>query len=98
MTDRQGWAALALALLASPASAALAPEYQRLREFGAVAEAAARALPGKPIDAVERVDAVLYKVRAGSCHLFVRVVFEPNETAMPGPQSFKVIPGAVQCP
>lgn len=91
-------AGAAVLMLAGPAMAALAPEYQRLREFGQVTEAAARLLADKPIDAVERISAVLYKVRAGPCHLFVRVVFEPRSDPVPGPQQFKVIPGVVTCP
>lgn len=81
--------------LVGTAEAALPPQAQRSREFSQVIEEAARLLEA-PIDAVERVDAVLYKVRAGACHLFVRVVFKPRSD--PGPALFSVIPGKPQCP
>lgn len=91
--------ALALSIgLAGPALAALPPKWQRAQELHRVIEEAARALAA-PVDAIERIDDVLYKVSAGTCHLFVRVVFEPSSgEPRPGSQSFKAIPGVVQCP
>lgn len=73
-------------LLPLGATAALPPRWQRLREFQAVAEEAARVLGDRPIDAVERIDATHFLVRAGGCRVTVRLV--PRPRSEPGPQAF----------
>ena len=89
-------AALILGLaLATPARGALAPTWQRLREFQSVLEAAAKALEGRPIDAIERLDADRFLVRAGPCRLEVRIV--PRSRPDPGPQPFTAEPGLPDC-
>jgi hypothetical protein len=58
-------------------------------------EAAAKALEGRPIDAVERLDAARFRVRAGPCRLEVRIFHHPRQN--PGPQLFEAIPGEPDC-
>jgi len=82
-------------ILATPARSALAPTWQRLREFQRVLEEAAKALEGRPIDAVERLDAARFRVRAGPCRLEVRIVHHPRQN--PSPQLFEAIPGEPDC-
>ncbi|ACK83429.1 hypothetical protein [Methylorubrum extorquens] len=82
-------------ILATPARSALAPTWQRLREFQRVLEEAAKALEGRPIDAVERLDPARFRVRAGPCRLEVRIVHHPRQN--PGPQLFEAIPGEPDC-
>lgn len=96
MAARRWLSAMGLALLPTTARAALPPSWQRVREVQAVAEAAARVLGSRPIDAVERVDGERYRVRAGDCRVTVRVVVRPR--AQPGPQAFDAIPDAPDCP
>lgn len=74
--------------LAGPVLAALPPDAQRAHTFQQVIEEAARVLDA-PINAVH------YKVKAGDCQPFVRVVLEPRSG--PGPASCSVIPGKPQC-
>ncbi|MEH3144603.1 MAG: hypothetical protein PGN34_04475 [Methylobacterium frigidaeris] len=88
-------ALLAGLVLASPARSALAPAWQRLREFQSVLEEAVKALDGRPLDAVERLDAARFRVRAGPCRLEVRIVYHPRQN--PGPQLFTAIPGRPDC-
>jgi hypothetical protein len=88
-------AALLAIILPSPAWSALAPSWQRLREFQSVLEEATRALDGRPVDAVERLDAARFRVRAGPCRLEVRIVYHPRQD--PGPQRFAAIPGRPDC-
>jgi hypothetical protein len=97
MTVAAGWIALlATVLLAAPAEAALAPEWQRLRELHRVIDESARLLGGRPIDAVERLEGGGYRVRAGGCELIVTIV--PMKQEMPGPQAFSLAPGKLTCP
>ncbi|KAA0116672.1 hypothetical protein CIW48_27445 [Methylobacterium sp. P1-11] len=89
---------LAAGLLFSPmaALAALPPSWQRVREFQAVVEAAARVLGKRPVEAVERLDGDRFLVRAGGCRVTVRLVFRFR--AEPGPRAFDAIPATPDCP
>ncbi|MDP4022879.1 hypothetical protein Q8W71_09620 [Methylobacterium sp. NEAU 140] len=78
------------------ASAAVPPDWQRVRAFQGVLDAAARVLDGRPVDAVERLDPGRYRVRAGPCTVTVRVV--PRPRAEPGPQNFDALPDRPDCP
>lgn len=94
------WPLVTIALLASsPAFAALAPKYQRLRELQAVTARAGETLRD-PIEAVEFVEADLYRVKAGPCTLDVHIVdARPAVRAVPmaGRRRFRVSPGQPQC-
>ena len=93
-------ATTALALGALPASAALAPNYQRLAELRAVL-----ALPDiatgfgtmNPIDRIEYAGADLYRVTAGRCHIDVRIVDLPLPRGMVGARHFEARAGRQVC-
>jgi hypothetical protein len=90
-------AAAALALVAVPAAAALAPNYQRIAELNAVLEhpGVAGAMP--PIDRIEYVRTDLYRVTAGRCRLDVRIVDLPVPRGMVGARRFEARPGRRVC-
>jgi len=93
-------AALSMAALAAwPASAALAPEYQRIRELNAVLnhQGVVAAFGGTPIEAIEVVRTDLYRVRAGRCRLDVAIVGLPMPRGMAGPRRFEARPGRRVC-
>jgi hypothetical protein len=87
------------ALAASPAAAALAPNYQRLAELRAVLDnpETNAALQGAVIDRVEYVRTDLYRVSAGPCHVDVVIVGLPMPRGMAGPRRFAVRPGRKTC-
>lgn len=89
--------ALAIAL---PASAALPPQYQRAAELKAIldhAELAASFPDGAPIERVEFVRADLYRVTAGSCFLYAKIVGKPMPNGMVGARQFDVELGKADC-
>lgn len=89
-----------MALSASPAAAALAPNYQRLAELRSVIERpeVARALgEGAIVDRVEYVRTDLYRVSAGRCHVDVAIVELPVPRGVVGPRRFDVRPGRRVC-
>lgn len=90
-------AAMFAVLTAMPASAALAPHYQRAREIAAVTDAAAAILEFKPIESVTRVGDDLYRVQTDGCTLDVRIEDTPTPAGMVGPRQFKVVPGKPSC-
>lgn len=85
------------ALCAGPALAALPPQYQRAAEFQAALQAALPKLGIRPVDAVEYAGADLYRVRAGSCVVEVRIVTRPDAPAIPGPRQFTAVAGEPSC-
>jgi hypothetical protein len=89
----------AAALAAWPAPAALAPNYQRLRELSAVLEhpGVVAAFGQTPIDRVEYVRTDLYRVSAGRCRLDVRIVGLPTPRGMVGARRFEARPGRRVC-
>jgi hypothetical protein len=94
--------ALALAAataLAPPASAALAPQYQRAAEIRAVVADGhiANAFDGAPIERVEYVRRDLYRVSAGRCRLDVAIVDLPAPPDVSGPRRFAVRAGTKAC-
>jgi len=95
-----GLAALAVAgLAATPAAAALPPQYQRLAELRAVLNHAgvARAFDRVPIERIEYVRTDLYRVSAGRCHLEVRIVDLPTPRNVVGGRRFEARPGQRMC-
>jgi hypothetical protein len=93
--------AVAMFLAASlPASAALAPQYQRAAELRAILDDTGIVdLFGidRPIERIEYVEPDLYRVTSGSCHVDVRIVDKPNVSGMVGPRQFEVEPGELVC-
>ena len=93
-------AALSLiALAASPAPAALAPNYQRLAELRAVLQhpGVNSALQDAVVDRVEYVRTDLYRVSAGNCHVDVAIVGLPLPRGVAGARRFEVRPGRRVC-
>lgn len=92
-------AALALIAAASPAAAALPPQYQRLAELRAVLDhpGVAAAFEGRPIERIEYVRTDLYRVSAGGCHVDVRIRDLPTPRDVVGGRRFEARPGARTC-
>ncbi len=88
------------ALAATPASAELPPQYQRIAELKAVL-----ADPGvgrafgtdSPIERIEYVRLDLYRVSARACRLDVAIVGLPTPRDVSGPRRFAVKPGQKTC-
>jgi hypothetical protein len=96
------FAALAGAVLgALPASAELAPNYQRQAELRAVllhpGVVGAFAMD-QPIERIEFVRTDLYRVSAGGCHLDVAIHGLPTPPDVSGGRRFEVRPGKKICP
>jgi hypothetical protein len=90
----------AAAAAASPAWAALPPNYQRLAELKAVLDhpAVASAFDiDSPVERVEHVRPDLYRVSAGRCHLDVAIVDLPTPPDVAGPRRFEARPGRKLC-
>ncbi len=95
-----GLAALTVpGLAATPAAAALPPQYQRLAELRAVLNHAgvARAFDSVPIERIEYVRTDLYRVSAGRCHVEVRIVDLPTPRNVVGGRRFEARPGQRIC-
>jgi hypothetical protein len=93
-------AALAAALLAAtPAAAALPPQYQRLAELRAVLnhQGVIAAFGSTPIERVEWVRPDLYRVTAGRCHIGVSIVDLPTPRGVVGGRRFEARPGRRVC-
>jgi len=91
--------ALAAALAAAPASAALAPNYQRLAELRAVLnhQGVSAGFGSTPIERIEYVRTDLYRVSAGRCRMDVAIVDLPTPRGMTGGRRFAVRPGVRVC-
>ncbi len=91
--------ALLAALAATPAAAALAPNYQRQAELRAVIAhpAVTRAFGSDPIDRVEYLRTDLYRVSAGRCRIDAAIVDLPMPRDVSGPRRFDVRPGRLVC-
>ena len=89
----------AAALAATPAQAALAPNYQRLAELRAVLDlpAVGTAFGIEPIDRIDYVATDLYRLTAGRCHLDVRIVSLPMPRGMVGARRFEARAGRRIC-
>ena len=89
----------AAALAASPAAAALAPNYQRQAELRAVIAhpAITRAFGSDPIDRVEYVRTDLYRVSSGRCRTDAAIVELPTPRGVNSGRRFDVRPGRLVC-
>lgn len=90
----------AAVLAASPASAALPPNHQRIAELRAVLNdggVAAAFDMSQPIERIEYVRPDLYRVSAGRCRLDVAIVGLPMPRGMAGPRRFETRPGRKLC-
>ena len=92
-------ACCAALLAAAPATAALAPNYQRLAELNAVLNNSGlvAAFGMTPIDLVEYVSPDLYRATAGRCHVDVRIVGLPMRRGMVGARRFETRAGRPVC-
>lgn len=99
----------ALALVAlgiTSASAALAPPYERVRQLSAVMDAASEAAgllySTGPIDKIEAIDALSYRIWAKRCFVPVTLRVErppADQPPMPGaPTRYRAELGKVVCP
>ena len=97
--SRPSLIALFVFLAAAPASAALAPNYQRQAELRAVIAhpGVTRAFGSDPIDRVEFVRSDLYRVSSGRCRLDAAIVGLPMPSDVSGPRRFDVRPGPLVC-
>lgn len=95
-----GVIALGAAILAAtPAAAALPPNYQRLAELRAVLNlpAVGDAFGLEPIERIEYAARDLYRVSAGRCHIDVRIVDLPTPRNVVGARRFAARAGRVVC-
>lgn len=93
-----GVTALALTM---PATAALPPEYQRAAELKAIInhDDLVRAFPqGEHVTRVEFVRPALYRVTAGACQLYARIVNKQLPAGMVGAVPFDVVLTKAECP
>lgn len=93
---------LAMALVASPALAALPPDYQRAAELIAVIEAASEVMAGggETIQSVNYLGVDTYEVSYEHCTLRVDIVGvspKEGEIPMPGPRQFEAVAGEPDC-
>jgi len=104
MTMRKRSAAAAavavLILSITPAFAALAPHYQRLRELRALIDnnRIISAFGGRSIDRIEYISLDLYRLTGGGCHLDAKIVDQPLPDGMVGARRFTIEIGPLNCP
>lgn len=96
------WPLAGVAVLAFclPASAALAPHYQRAEEMRAILADAAVVDAferGSLIEKIEYIGTDLYRVTAGPCQLDVAVADKLPGSGLLGPRQLEIRPGAVSC-
>ncbi|HKU97246.1 MAG TPA: hypothetical protein VJR58_18315 [Vineibacter sp.] len=88
-------------VIVGAAQAALPPYWQRAREIEAIANSTdvANKLGKAPIDQIDRPSEDLYRVRAGTCTLEVRIVDDATskEPGWAGPRRFKLDVGNPTC-
>lgn len=91
---------IAATAMAVPASAALPPQWQRVAELKAILENGALidAFQGQMVDRIEYVRPDLYRVSAGQCFAYVKIVEKPLPSGMVGARRFEVVPHEVDCP
>lgn len=84
---------------ASPGLAALAPNYERLRQIERVVGAPdlVAALGTDPVDRIEAVGPATYRVTAGKCAVEARIVFGDMPAGMVGPSPLSVRFGKRVC-
>jgi len=102
---RGGLVAIVLSgLAAGNLDAAMAPAYERVREFGLVMSAAnaaaAMLAPHGPIDRIERAGDGTFRFRAGHCFQTATLVPVPADESPPAPGTptgYRVSLGDVRC-
>jgi hypothetical protein len=97
---RRGWCLLGLALMIAPgAHAALAPNYERIREIGEILQNQdlIRKLGLQPIDGIEVAGENTYRIWTEKCIVIVKLVSTPNAPPVLGPWQFSVQVGDPQC-
>jgi hypothetical protein len=95
-----GCAVLLALAQADIASAALAPNYERLRELGEIlgSDDVMQKLNHEVVDGIEATGSGSYRVWSVRCSVVVKLVGEPYEVpAIPGPWRFKIQVGEPQC-
>lgn len=103
LARRPGLAATAIILVSLGATlsaqAALPPYFARQAELQSILASGEvqERLQDQEIDAIERVGADLYQVRAGECLLEVRIVDDPSAEPIPGPRAFLLEVGEAVC-
>ena len=90
-------AALAMVALATPASAALAPNFQRAKEMTAIIEAVAAKVPQHPITKVIYQKPDQYRVVADPCSIDASIVSALAKAGLVGPRPFEVKLGVPRC-
>ena len=87
--------------IAFSASAALAPEYQRIREIDAIVnngEVMDALGNGEPFDKVEYIARDRYRVTAGNCSVEVRIADDPDrDREVAGARQFVMFVGEAKC-
>ena len=91
-------ATTALTLAATPATAALPPQYQRAAELRAVLDRTDNAFGGVLIGRIEYVRPDLYRVTAGRCYVEATIIGLPMPRGMVGGRRFEVRLGRTVCP
>lgn len=99
---RQTIIAIGLAvLLASPAFAALPPQYQRQAELRAIIDNSEiiDVFGFDGISSIEHIEPDLYRVTGGACTLDVTIKDTPNthDAGWVGPREFTTVPGKPVC-
>lgn len=86
-----------LSLISTSAMAALAPNFQRAKEFSAVIAAVAGELPTHPITKVIYQNPDQYLVVAGPCTVRVSLKTKAMQDGMVGPRQFSVSLNNIRC-
>lgn len=85
---------------AAPASAALAPNYQRLAEMRAILDSSALADVfdvRHPVERIEYLGPDHYRASGGGCRLELRLVSQAMPDGMVGPRRFSIRAGKPVC-
>lgn len=93
-------ALLAVATFVNGAAAALAPEYDRARQFAAVAgdgDVASALAEHGLIDRIEWMEDLTYKAWSQNCFVVVTLSPVPPKDGMVGPTDYDPAPGSVVC-
>ncbi len=95
------FAALVAVLIAltGPAAAALAPNYERIRELGAILQnqELIRKLGIQPIEGIETTGQNAYRIWTAKCIVVVTLVAAPNAPPILGPWQFTMQVGEPEC-
>jgi len=84
-------AASAVLVGAAEADAALAPKYDRLKQFQAVlTDQVVEALGERPITRIERMKNGSFEVWGGECLVFVKLKAVPPKGGMVGPTTYEI--------